>query len=336
MIPPNKLPFKYQLLLLPTILFLLNEQSAFSQVNYQNDFESFWTLIDTHHAYLEVQEIDWHRVREIYQPKAESIQNRDDFIRLLEQVMHELHNGHNSLNVNLPSSNRIIPSGSDLYVKNIDNRYIITELREGFGAIKSGLKTGMEVIRFNGQTVDDQLHSFLPKYTNQYTDEMKQYAISMLFAGRHDTPREITVLHDGRKETFYPDTFSPDIPEELLSFEISDDQTGIIRIHNSLGNGDLIVQFDEVLDQVLGVETLILDLTETPSGGNTTVARAIMGRFIEEELHYQKHEFDETGFDTKRVWVEYVIPRGAPFTNELIVRVGQWTGSMGEGLASTV
>jgi len=103
MIPPNKLPFKYQLLLLPTILFLLNEQSAFSQVNYQNDFESFWTLIDTHHAYLEVQEIDWHRVREIYQPKAESIQNRDDFIRLLEQVMHELHNGHNSLNVNLPS-----------------------------------------------------------------------------------------------------------------------------------------------------------------------------------------------------------------------------------------
>ena len=221
-------------------------------------------------------------------------------------------------------------------MKNIDNRYIITELREGFGAIKSGLKTGMEVIRFNGQTVDDQLHSFLPKYTNQYTDEMKQYAISMLFAGRHDTPREITVLHDGRKETFYPDTFSPDIPEELLSFEISDDQTGIIRIHNSLGNGDLIVQFDEVLDQVLGVETLILDLTETPSGGNTTVARAIMGRFIEEELHYQKHEFDETGFDTKRVWVEYVIPRGAPFTNELIVRVGQWTGSMGEGLASTV
>ncbi|MGF1671718.1 MAG: peptidase, partial [Balneolaceae bacterium] len=272
MISPNKFEFTYKLLILPTLLVLLEVQPIYSQINYQQDFESFWTAVHTHHAYLEVQEIDWHKVKEIYQPKAESVQNRDDFIRLLDKVMHELHNGHNSVNVNLSSSNRIIPSGSDLHVENIDNRYIITDLREGFGSMKSGLETGMEVLRLNGLPIDDQLHSFLPKYTDQHTGEMMQYAISMLFAGRHDTPREITVLHEGREETFYPDSCSPDTPDGLLSYEIRQDQTGVIRIHNSLGNVDLIGQFDQVLNHLLEVETLILDLTETPSGGNTTVA----------------------------------------------------------------
>ena len=211
MISPDKFELNFKLFILSaTLFFILFEQPVYSQVNYQQDFETFWSVVHTHHAYLEVQEIDWHRIREIYEPLADSVRNRNDFIRLLEQMMHELYNGHNSLNVNLSSSNRIIPSGSDLYVEYIDNRYIITDLREGFGAMKSGLETGMEVIRFNGKPVDDQLHSFLPTYTDHHTDEMMQYAISMLFAGRHDTPREITVLLKGREQTFYPDSFSPD------------------------------------------------------------------------------------------------------------------------------
>ena len=45
-------------------------------------------------------------------------------------------------------------------------------------------------------------------------------------------------------------------------------------------------------------------------------ARAIMGRFIDETLPYQKHEFDEQ-YDTKRVWTEFVTPR----TTLVLVRV---------------
>jgi carboxyl-terminal processing protease len=58
----------------------------------------------------------------------------------------------------------------------------------------------------------------------------------------------------------------------------------------------------------LTYKNLIIDLTETPSGGNTTVARAIMGRFTDKQLPYQTHEFDEKAYDTKRHWTEYVSP----------------------------
>ena len=60
-----------------------------------------------------------------------------------------------------------------------------------------------------------------------------------------------------------------------------------------------------------------------------------MGRLVTRMLPYQRHElvseFRETGI--RRVWDEFVAPRGAPYMRPVVVLVGRWTGSMGEGLA---
>jgi carboxyl-terminal processing protease len=42
---------------------------------------------------------------------------------------------------------------------------------------------------------------------------------------------------------------------------------------------------------------------------------------------------DELPFDTKRYWVEYVLPRRKMYKGKVYVIVGHWTGSMGEGMA---
>jgi carboxyl-terminal processing protease len=81
---------------------------------------------------------------------------------------------------------------------------------------------------------------------------------------------------------------------------------------------------------------IILDLTDTPSGGNTSVARAIMGWFVSRASSFQMHQLPaeerETGI--ARQWIEQVLPReGKHHVTLPIVRVGRWTGSMGEGLA---
>lgn len=81
---------------------------------------------------------------------------------------------------------------------------------------------------------------------------------------------------------------------------------------------------------------MVIDLTDTPSGGNTSVARAIMGWFVDRPTSYQVHrlpaEERETGI--ARQWIEQVLPRAGKFHRGAVtVRVGRWTGSMGEGLA---
>ena len=313
-------------------LFLIFSNLTFGQTKYQKDFNEFWNDINDNYAYLKEQNIDWKKVKEIYQPKTEKISTNSEFIQLLESVLNELYSGHSSLNTNLNSSNRLIPSGQDIYVEKINNKFIITDLRKDFGAEKSGLKVTMEITKFNGKPIDEQLKKFLPKFTQSHNSKMYQFALDMLFAGTHNTKREISVLDNGTEKKYFPDEFSLTQSTSLLESKIINKNTAYIKINNSLGNNQLILGFDKTLDNFLTYKNLIIDLTETPSGGNTTVARAIMGRFIDKTLPYQKHEFDEQ-YETKRVWTEFVTPRKKQFNGNIYILVGHWTGSMGEGIA---
>lgn len=313
-------------------LFLILSNLAFGQTKYQKDFDEFWNDINDNYSYLKEQNIDWKKVKEIYQRKTEKISTNSEFIQLLESVLNELYNGHSSLNTNLNSSNRLIPSGQDIYVEKINNKFIITDLRKDFGAEKSELKVTMEITKFNGKPIDEQLNKFLPKFTQNHNSKMYQFALDMLFAGAHNTKREISVLENGTEKKYFPDEFKHTQSNSLLESKIINKNTVYIKINNSLGNNQLILDFDKTLDNFLTYKNLIIDLTETPSGGNTTVARAIMGRFIDKTLPYQKHEFNEQ-YETKRVWTEFVTPRKKQFKENVYILVGHWTGSMGEGIA---
>ncbi|HAM99091.1 MAG TPA: peptidase [Marinilabiliales bacterium] len=317
-----------------TILILFISTFVFGQTNFQKDFSEFWTDVKDNHAYLEIQGIDWDKVKEIYRPMADTIQNRDEFIKLLETIINELHNGHISLNTNLNSSNKIIPSGSDIFVQRKDNGYFITDIRKNYPSELSGLKPGLQVVKFNEEKIDSILPNFLPKFTSFYNDDMYEYALNMMFAGTHDKKRVITVLEKGVEKDYFPDEFKMSNQSlNLLEFKTIKSNTGYIKINNSLFDNDLILAFDAAIDSLHNTSRLIIDLTETPSGGNSAVARAIMGRFVEKEMPYQKHEAFETKYKIKRSWIEYVSPRESIYSKEVIIMVGHWTGSMGEGIA---
>jgi len=311
---------------------------CFGQTIYQKDFLFYWQTINDNFAYFNKQRTNWNKVKTIYQPAVDTIKNTNDFVHLLEAVNNELYNGHVFLNTNTHSSNRTIPSGADLKVSWFNNKYLVTEIREGFNADIAGLKTGMFVTKYNGISIEKAVKKFLPQSVIAFDKEMYEYAANMLLAGTHDTKRKIAVQSGSKEQDFYPDAILNKTEENfnsLLETKILSNNISYIKINNSLGNSDLIKAFDTVLDSLMDTNSLILDLRETPSGGNTTVARGIMGRFIEKELPYQKHiysaEEKETGI--KRTTLELVSPRQKIYKKPLIILVGYWTGSMGEGIA---
>jgi carboxyl-terminal processing protease len=261
-----------QLKLLSSSLLSLTASIAFSQNKYEADFLEFWSDYNENYAYMSEQHIDWNKVKEIYLPEARQIQADYEFVHLLERVTHELHNGHITLNMSYDTSNRIIPSGADIFVEKSGSKFFITDVKENSKAAACGLKAGTEVVKFGNKPVEGQLANFLPRYAVTYDASMYSYAVNMLFAGVHNTGREIT---------YYPDSEKTEASKTLLEVKILEKNIGYIRINNSLGNYDVIAAFDEALDELKNTKAIILDLTDTPSGGNTTIARAIMGRFIE-------------------------------------------------------
>jgi len=323
---------------LTTAILCLSLNLASGQSIYQKDFIFYWQTIKDNFAYFHKQHTYWDTVKTIYQPALDTITTKDSFIHFLESVNNELYNGHVFLNVNTNTSNRTIPSGADLKVSRTGNQFVISEIRPDYNADKSGLKPGMAITKFNQIPVDDAIKKFLPKSVTVYDTVMLEYAADLLLAGTHNTKREITVFFNGHEQTFKPDQVpnrTEEQPKTLIESGVLTNNTGYIKINNSLGNSHLISEFDLALDSLKNTRKLILDLRETPGGGNTTVARAIMGRFIESELPYQKHiytsEEKETGI--RRSTLELVSPREKIYTGQLIVLVSYWTGSMGEGMA---
>ena len=194
-----------------------------------------------------------------------------------------------------------------------------------------------EIIKFNGIDFAEKIDDFPTVCADKSDPEIREWMANKVLSGRYSEPRVLTLkLENGKIVEFDLDQLKPKNNPGLLATEIVD-QIGIIRINNSLGNNELIAEFDRALKELFDTEGLIIDLRNTASGGNTYVARGIMSRFIDEDLPYQKHQVFDESWDNqtsiKRSWAEYVSPRGEHYKQPIVVLVNRWTGSMGEGLA---
>lgn len=332
---------KPKYLLLISIVFLLTAIiPAGKESKSADDFLQFWTDVKDNYAYFDKKHTDWDKVKTVYLPMAEKAKTRDDLITVFENAIEELYDNHFNLNTNIQSSTRLVPTGLDIWAEWINDKAIITEVRKGFSADKAGIKNGMEIISINGIPTDQAVENRIGKCINPIDSEAKNYALRELLAGTYLTQRVLVVSQDRETNTIDLDKERRNMADNykyksLLESKTIDDNIGYIKINNSVGETEVIQLFDNALDQLKDTRALIIDLRETPSGGNSIVARGILSRFTKVEMPYQKHVLpnEEKEFKIKRSWLEIVSPRG-PFTydKQVVVLVDHWTGSMAEGL----
>ncbi len=302
---------------------------------YARAFDDVVTLIEERYAYLAESRLDLVRVREIYGPMAQRAPDDEAFVRVLKDVVDEMHDHHAGAWPNAADDRRLVPSTTDLWADWNDDRAVITAVRAGSAAGEHGFRPGMVIESIDGTPVAEAVSREEPLATRAPTAWSRGWALRVALSGRIDAPvRVVAADEHGRVDaTFSPGRFSR--PRGPLHAERLPGGAGYIRFNNSLGNNETIHAFDAALDELRNAPGLILDLRDTPGGGNTTVARGVLGRLTSKKRVYQTHALplELRAFGVERSWAEFVSPRG-PFAYEgrVVVLVGRWTGSMGEGM----
>jgi carboxyl-terminal processing protease len=307
------------------------------KIDYSGDAKALDQIIIENYAY----EDHWPggRLPDSPQLEAESaaVHDADSLLHYAEDRIASLADHHAITGSSFKDSWAIVPTYADLWVEHRPTGYVITAVKEGSPAEKAGVSAGDRLVAVDGVDAEQAISGFWKGLGLAETPERNDYAARVLGAGRRDRPRHLTIYRDGiSRQLTLPNLYSsqPDVPP----LTVSHDRNGrtVIRFNNSIGDQGTIAAFDEAMALLPSKALLVLDLTDTPSGGNTSVARAIMSWFVDRPRSYQVHQLPseqrETGI--ARQWIEQVLPRTGKLHRALpTVEVGRWTGSMGEGIA---
>lgn len=301
------------------------------------DFAEAVQLIADNYAYFDKKDTAWKTASARYADDVARITNRAQLVVVLEQLLDELYDPHAQLNTNSPKSWRLVPSGTDLWAQWRGGVAVVTEVRSDSDAARAGIRAGDVVVSIDAKPIAQVVDARMGRTYPHSSAAARDWALRSVLAGRHDTQRML-VLKSGTAERTVTlaardQHFSRD--GEPVAHAIKGDNVGYIRINDSLGDNATIQAFDAAVDALANTRALIVDLRNTASGGNSSVARGMIGRFVRTQLPYQKHELPaeehETGIN--RSWLELVAPRGKTYTRPVAVLVDHWTGSMGEGIA---
>ena len=305
---------------------------------FRADALSIEPLINARYAYLDRFPGEVMPMSAVLRAEAEAVGDRRSLLRYAERAVAVLADHHAITGSSFNDSWGLVPSYSDLWIEPEGAVWRITAVREESPAAQAGVRTGDSLVAVGATPTSDAVAAFWADLGLAPDGDRAGYAARVLAAGRRDRPRDLTIRSaDGAERRLtLPNLYEAGPGDRPPLTAQESDGVRVIRFNDSLGDSRTIAAFDAAMAGARPGQPVVLDLTDTPGGGNTVVARAIMGWFVDAPTAYQIHRLPEEERQTgvPRQWIEQVLPRPGKRHDGLVtVRVGRWTGSMGEGLA---
>lgn len=291
-----------------------------------SDFDELWRTLDERYCYFGEKTTDWQAVRRLYRPQALAAESPEALFDVISAVLRELYDAHSWAH-DAPDGAPRLPY-FDLWVEPDGAAARVTSVRAGSSAEDAGIRPGDVVHGVDGLAIGEVAAGLAPRCLSRPDPAAAAYALNLAVSGRIGRPRRLQVrTGDQVREALLAlkDTPSPPAIERrrLPSGH------GLIAIHSFAGDG-LVEAFDAALLEFRDTPGLVLDLRQN-GGGDTAIARPMMGRFITEPRPYARMRRRQ-GRGLSAAWTETVEPRGPfTYTAPVVVLTSRWSASMAEG-----
>lgn len=319
------------------LIFILISPVVFSQTQAMREEELRQAIdvIETRYAYMRFNKEQISSLRRKYLKEAERPLDNRQYVALLERLLDEFHDNHLQLNTNIGDSYRLVPSQSSFLAEWQGSSAIIYGVSPSVAREATAIRVGSEILEVNGKPIEKAVSERLEHHLDQTSPFAKHWALNSVISGRRDRPVLLrTIYHGNVSLREIPTPVSSGNSRDLINCRLNSDAY-YVRFEDSLGRTSTIDSFRQLLPAMEQSKAVVIDLRNTPSGGNSLVARGILGHFVSQERPYQMHELPQEASDygIPRRWLELVSPLAPKISAPVTVLVGPWTGSMGEGLA---
>jgi membrane-associated protease RseP (regulator of RpoE activity) len=277
--------------------------------DYAADARSIERLINEDYAYLERFEGGRMPMSDKLRAEAEAVDTQPELVRYAERALMALADHHAITGASLADSWALVPSYSDLW---IEPDFTISAVREGSPAERAGVHAGDRLVAVGEVPIAQAVELFWADLGLPVSAERAGFAARVLAAGRRNAQRHLTVARGGElRQLELPNLYFMQLFDRSVLGASEQDGSLVIAFNDSLGHDVTITAFDIVMERARPGQPVVLDLTDTASGGNTSVARAIMGWFIDKPTNYQVHSLpaEERQTGIARQWIEQVLPR---------------------------
>jgi carboxyl-terminal processing protease len=294
---------------------------------YAQDFDELWETLRARYCFFDAKRTDWNRVRSTYRAPALASASGEAFEAVCGRVLAELYDAHTHLSDPADGSHRW--PLYDLLVERAGDDARIMAVEDESAAFDAGLAIGDVVTAVGGQSIAQLVRDIAPKCLASPDPAADAWSLNSAVAGLRGQPRRMTVKsgRSASREVDLPLKQRPDVaPVESRTLAGG---LGYIAIH-TFADDRVVAGFENALETLRDTRGLVIDVRRN-GGGDTALARPIMGRFITQAKPYATMR-RRAGSALSAPWAESVEPRGLfTYINPVVVLVDHWSASMAEG-----
>ncbi len=311
-------------------------------------FDIVWETINDEYFDPTFNGLDWRVEYDRYKPIIENCETDDSLYHYLNQMLFKLNVSHlfalqPGYEDEMGSPQLFLDGETGIDLRLIENEAIVISVKENSPAEKAGIKTGYNLIKVNGRTIDSFLEEKkaepLPPFNDVHVRMLATENIIRELYGEPGDSVDVTFLNENNiaynvtlhyeNRTAEKISFIPSLPPMYASFDKKIINENIAYIHFDVF---LPVLLDTIVTSILEYNdfpNLIIDIRGNPWGDFNT-RRTIAAQFVSKRISFWKYQRRN---EINEVFLD---PPSKPYMGKIVILIDELSSSSSEEFAGAM